>query len=208
VATPPYRIETNRLVIRCWQPSDAPLLKEAVDSSLEHLRERMPWAHDDPQPVEVKMELLRGFRSRFDSGDDFIYGVFSPDEDQALGGSGLHRRVGDDAFEIGYWIRSSAVGNGFATEVAAALTQVAFDVAGVERMEIHVDPTNEASCRVARKLGYSEEARLRRRLPDVVANAPKRDVIVFSMFAEEFAGSPAGALSGEVAAFDAAGRRL
>jgi RimJ/RimL family protein N-acetyltransferase len=208
MATPPYRIETDRLVIRCWQPSDAPLLKEAVDTSLEHLRPWMPWAHDDPQPVENKMELLRGFRSRFDGGDDFVYGIFSRDESEAVGGTGLHPRVGDDAFEIGYWIRSSAAGNGFATETAAALTRVAFDVAEVERVEIRVDPANEASCRVARKLGYDEEARLRRRIPDVVANMPKRDLIIFSMFAEELADSPAGAISADVAAFDAVGRRI
>jgi RimJ/RimL family protein N-acetyltransferase len=208
VATPPYRIETDRLVIRCWQPSDAPLLKDAVDTSLEHLRPWMPWAHDDPQPVENKMELLRGFRSRFDAGDDFVYGIFSRDESEAVGGTGLHPRVGDDAFEIGYWIRSSAVGKGLATETAAALTRVAFDLAAVERVELHVDPANEASCRVARKLGYGEEARLRRRLPDVVPNGPKRDEIIFSMFAEEFADSAAGAISRDVAAFDALGRSL
>ena len=36
--------------MRCWEPRDAPLLKEAVDSSLDHLRPWMPWAHDEPQP--------------------------------------------------------------------------------------------------------------------------------------------------------------
>ena len=33
----PYRIETERLVLRCYEPDDAPLLKEAVDESIEHL---------------------------------------------------------------------------------------------------------------------------------------------------------------------------
>lgn len=206
--TPPYRIETNRLVIRCWLPSDASLMKEAVDTSLEHLRPWMAWAHYDPQPIEDKIELIRGFRSRFDAGDDFTYGIFSRDEREALGGTGLHTRVGDDAFDIGYWVRFSAVGNGLATEVAAILTRVAFGVAEVERVEIRVDPANEASCRVARKLGYVEEARLRRRLPGVVPNSPKRDVVIFSMLAEEFADSPANTMSAGVVAFDAAGRKL
>lgn len=30
--TMPYRIETSRLVLRCYQPSDAPLLKAAIDA--------------------------------------------------------------------------------------------------------------------------------------------------------------------------------
>ena len=98
---PPYRIETERLVVRCWEPRDAPLLKDAVDSSLEHLRPWMPWAHDDPQPLEAKVELLRVFRGRFDLGQDFVYGVFSADESEAIGGSGLHTRRGEGVFEIG-----------------------------------------------------------------------------------------------------------
>jgi len=183
-------------------------MKEAVDTSLEHLRPWMAWGHYDPQPIEDKIELIRGFRSRFDAGDDFTYGIFSRDEREALGGTGLHTRVGDDAFDIGYWVRFSAVGNGLATEVAAILTRVAFGVAEVERVEIRVDPANEASCRVARKLGYVEEARLRRRLPGVVPNSPKRDVVIFSMLAEEFADSPANTMSAGVVAFDAAGRKL
>ena len=48
---PPYRIVTERLVVRCWEPRDAPLLKEAVDSSLDDLRPWMPWAYDEPQTV-------------------------------------------------------------------------------------------------------------------------------------------------------------
>src|ERR1700759_5294954 len=40
VDPPPYRIETERLVLRCWNPADAEALKEAVDASIEHL---LPW---------------------------------------------------------------------------------------------------------------------------------------------------------------------
>jgi hypothetical protein len=39
---PAYRIHTHRLVLRCWQPTDAPLLKAAIDVNLEHLRPWMP----------------------------------------------------------------------------------------------------------------------------------------------------------------------
>src|SRR2546429_7509923 len=90
--TPPYRIETERLVIRCWEPQDAPLLKEAIDSSLDHLRPWMPWAREEPQSLAQKVELLRHFRGRFDLGKEFVVGVFSADEGEVVGGTGLHRR--------------------------------------------------------------------------------------------------------------------
>jgi hypothetical protein len=38
---PAYRIHTKRLIIRCWRPKDAPLLKLAIDESLDHLRQWM-----------------------------------------------------------------------------------------------------------------------------------------------------------------------
>jgi RimJ/RimL family protein N-acetyltransferase len=187
----PYRIEVEGgPVVRCWDPRDAPLLKNAVDSSLEHLREWMPWAHHEPQELDAKAALLRTFRGNFDLGQDFIYGIFSADETRVLGGTGLHTRVGDGAFEIGYWVRADAVRQGIATAVAGALTRVGIELAGADRIEIHVDVENEVSSRVPRRLGYREEGVLRRRLP-THDGSPQRDALIFSLFAEELAGSPA-----------------
>jgi RimJ/RimL family protein N-acetyltransferase len=199
VTAPPYRIVTERLVLRCWGPRDTPLLKEAIDASLDELRRWMPWAKHEPQTVEEKVVLLRRFRGRFDLGEDFTYGIFSRNEREVLGGTGLHNRIGGDAFEIGYWIRTSRVGQGLATETAAALTRVALELCGVDRVEIRVDPANAASRAIPRKLGFVEEARLRRRL----RYPEPRDVIVYTLFADDLASSPAGEAS--IEAYDAAG---
>ena len=203
-ADPPYRIRTDRLVVRCWEPRDAPLLKDAVDSSLDHLRPWMPWAHDDPQSLEQKVQLLRRFRGEFDHGANFIYGIFEPNEAEAVGGTGLHPRVGAGALEIGYWIRASRVRRGYATEVSAVLARVAFDVCGVERVEIRVDPANAPSLAVPRKLGFREEATLRRRLPG--GPGPLRDVVVFSLFRDEVDGTAVASAAYD--AYDALGARV
>jgi RimJ/RimL family protein N-acetyltransferase len=199
---PPYRIETERLVVRCWEPRDAPLLKEAVDSSLEHMRPWMPWAHEDPQPVEAKVELLRGFRGRFDLGQDFVYGIFPPDESEAIGGSGLHTRRGEGIFEIGYWIRASRVRQGFATEATAALTRVGFELCDVERIEIRVDPANEASLGIPRKLGFVEEGTLRGVLHDSAGSPRASDAVLFALLRGEFEHAI------ELKAFGAAGKQV
>jgi RimJ/RimL family protein N-acetyltransferase len=202
----PYRIEVDGgPVIRCWDPRDAPLLKDAVDSSLEHLREWMPWAYHEPQELDAKVALLRTFRGNFDLGQDFIYGIFSADETRVLGGTGLHTRVGDGAFEIGYWIRVDAVRQGIATSVAGALTRVGIELAGADRIEIRVDVDNDVSCRIPRRLGYREEGVLRRRLP-THDGSPQRDVLMFSMFVEDLPGSAAALVP--FAAFDCRGLLL
>jgi RimJ/RimL family protein N-acetyltransferase len=200
--TPPYRIVTERLVLRCWDPRDASLLKDAVDTSIEHLLPWMPWAANEPQSLDEKVELLRQFRGKFDLGQDFTYGIFTPDETEVVGGTGLHTRIGDDALEIGYWIRASRAGAGLGTESTAAVTRVAFELTEVDRVEIRCEPDNERSRAIPRKLGYREEATLRRRLrhPD------PRDVVVYSLFRDDFASSPAASIPLE--AYDAGDNRV
>jgi RimJ/RimL family protein N-acetyltransferase len=203
---PPYRIETERLVVRCWDPKDAPLLKEAIDSSLDHLRPWMPWARDEPQSVDQKVQLLRRFRGEFDLGQNFVYGIFDAGETEVVGGTGLHPRVGERALEIGYWIRASRVGRGYATEASAALARAAFEICGVERVEVRVDPANLPSLAVPRKLAFREEATLRRRLPDGRDDGALRDAVVFSLFRDDVERTPVGSAS--FAAYDAAGARV
>ena len=205
--TAPYRIETERLVIRCYDPArDAPLLKEAVDSSIEHLLPWMSWAKHEPQTLEEKVALLRRFRSNFDADNDYPYGVFSPDESRQIGGTGLHTRSGPDSLEIGYFVRSDAIGRGYATELAAVLTRVGFEICGVARMDLQVEPHNERSVKIPRKLGYSFEGTLRRRLEPAEEGEPLRDSMLFSMLSEELAGSPCTAY--DYVAYDVVGNQL
>lgn len=190
--------------MRCWEPADAPLLKDAVDSSLDHLR-REAWARNEPQPLDEKVKLLRKFRGNFDLGQDFVYGIFSSDEAEVVGGTGLHTRLGAGVLEIGYWIRESRVRAGFATEATAVLTRVAFEICGVDRVEIRIEPANERSMGVPRKLGFTEEARLRRRLPAGEGEEPL-DAVIFSLFRDNFGVTPIS--SAQFEAFDAAGGRV
>jgi RimJ/RimL family protein N-acetyltransferase len=202
----PYRIETERLVLRCLEPEDAPLLKEAVDASIEHLLPWMPWARFEPQSIDQKIELLRRFRGRFDQDEDYVFGVFDPDESRLLGGSGLHPRGGVGALEIGYWVRADAIGQGVATEVTAVLTRVGFEQCGLRRVDVQVDPENERSLRIPRRLGFAEDGTLRGRLEPKDDGGPWRDSVLFTMLKPELAGSPC--MSFDYAAFDAIGREL
>lgn len=176
---PAARIETARLVVRRWHPDDAPLLRDAIDSSLEHLRPWMPWVEDEPKTLEETREYLEGARDRFDAGEDFTVGLFDRDETGVLGAAGLHPRIGADGLEIGYWIRSGRTGDGLATEAARALTDAGFGLAGIDRMEIHCDPENAASRRVPEKLGY--ELVEHREGDFTMADGSARDTVVYRM---------------------------
>jgi len=150
----PERITTDRLLLRCWEPADAPALRAAIDASLEQLREWLPWAVGEPTPVEELAIRLEGFAYRFRTGDQWAFGVFDLHGGEVLGGAGLHRREAPDALEIGYWLRADAVGLGLATEAVEALARVALGPTGVTRVEIRCDPRNTRSIAVARRAGF------------------------------------------------------
>ncbi len=201
---PAYRVHTNRLVLRCWEPADASLLKAAIDASLDHLRPWMPWAKDEPQDLKAKVDLLRHFRGSFDLGRNFVYGIFNRDESQVVGGTGLHPRVGEGGLEIGYWIHVEHINRGLATEAAAALTKVAFEINHVNRVEIHCDPNNVRSAAVPRKLGFVQEAILRHR--DYTPDGQPRDTMIWTLLVEEYPATIAA--EAEIKAFDVIGRKI
>jgi RimJ/RimL family protein N-acetyltransferase len=57
--------------------------------------------------------------------------------------------------EIGYWVHADHLRRGIATEAARALTEVAFGVDGIERVEIHHDRANVRSRAVPARLGFT-----------------------------------------------------
>ena len=184
MAAIPYRIETPRLVIRCLHPTDAGLMQTAISESLMHLRPWMPWAQAEPISMEARVSLLRQFRAQFDSDQDYTFGIFDPQETRLLGGSGLHKRRGPQALEVGYWIHVAETGKGLATEVTRALTEAAFALHGVRWVELRCDPQNLASQAVPRKLGFSHEATLKQR--DTTALGELRDTMVWSLFKADY----------------------
>ena len=201
---PAYRIQTKRLLIRSYNPEDAALLEAAIKGSLEHLKPWMPWAHNEyEETIQSRIERLRHFRGWFDQDQDYIYGIFTPDQMRLIGGTGLHKRAGEGALEIGYWIHQDFINQGLATEAAAALTNIGFEIHHVARMEIHCDPANVRSAAVARKLGYEHEATLKKHYRFLES---WRDLEIWTLHRKNYPNSPSK--KAVFKAYDAANRRI
>jgi RimJ/RimL family protein N-acetyltransferase len=169
-ACPPERVAAGPLVLRRVQADDAGAIAVAVGASLEHLRPWMPWA--TPEAADLRSQLVRVAEADelWESGTGFIYVMIARDggpagpvtsgaavlgpDGEFVGTIGLHRRLADDAVEIGYWIVAAKTRRGYATAAARALTQVALALPGTRQVEIHCDEANTASAGVPRKLGY------------------------------------------------------
>jgi RimJ/RimL family protein N-acetyltransferase len=54
---PAYTLKTERLLIRCYEPRDAYLLKESIDESLDHLLPWLAWVENEPEEVDKKYSV-------------------------------------------------------------------------------------------------------------------------------------------------------
>ena len=199
-----YRVETGRLVMRCWCPEDAADLRAALDESDQHLRPWIPFMKDEPRALQQTAHWLRGIRAAFDRDENYQYVIHRKDTAALVGDVMLMRRAGKGALEVGYWITLSQGGHGFATEATEAALRVAFELDGVDRVELHCSPLNAPSRAIPVKLGFVHEATLRRRFVD--AEGGRHDSMIWTMFADAYPES--GISQCQVEAYDVLGNRI
>jgi ribosomal-protein-serine acetyltransferase len=133
---------------------------EAIAESLINLRPWMPWA-DSHRTVADSLEYIRQCQVGFLLRTDFPMGIFLR-SGRYLGGTGIHIRDPNvPSFELGYWIRASAEGQGYVSETVRVLTSYAFETLEAQRVIIRCDPRNARSRRVAERQGFVLEGRSR-----------------------------------------------
>lgn len=147
----PDRFDTERLVLRRWELDDAEALHDAETESRYHLIPWMSWASTPPRDLDERRSRMQRWTDEWESGGDVLLGGFR--EGVAVGGAGLHRKP--DGLEIGYWTHVNHVRNGYATEMAEALTDAAFSNPDVNLVSIRHDRANKPSAGIPRALGFA-----------------------------------------------------
>lgn len=154
----PLRIETERLVLRPWQESDAG-------------RYRQMWTERDPRAVRVidaeghptVEELTASLRHQLSETQRTGIGFLAVErDDDLIGYCGLLVRDPDgptDEPEIGYEFLQRAFGHGYATEAAEAIVTAA-RTSGRRALWACVRDWNLASFRVLDKLGFVRSGRI------------------------------------------------
>ena len=157
------RLTDGRLVIRPFEPEDAPAERAACE-----------------RPGRGEVDLRRAerrTRSPTPRGSSRIRGIAccsasapgspspTPRAAELLGSVSLDLFADRQAAEIGYWVKKEARRRGVALGAARLVIDWAFEELGVERLEILMYPGNEASQALAGKLGFTRECLLRGFLP-------------------------------------------
>jgi RimJ/RimL family protein N-acetyltransferase len=153
----PRRIETERLVLRSYEPTEL----DALHALRDH-ESAVRWLYDGPATIEESRERLarRIGLTRFAlTGDGIGFAVDRGGEvvgDASLALTSAEHLQG----ELGYIVHPDHQGRGYATEAAAAVLDLAFDAFGLHRVVGRIEPRNVASARVLERLGMRREGLL------------------------------------------------
>lgn len=158
-------LETERLVIRKFTRRDAATLNDAIRVSLPDLNEWLPWARTDYQAGDAAT-FIRDSVQAWKEDRAWDYTIrFREQPTRHIGNISMWTvsKTGKIA-EIGYWIRSDETSKGVCTEAAGAVLGEAFGKLGFHKVVMRIAIGNDASHRVAEKLGFTREGILREEL--------------------------------------------
>jgi RimJ/RimL family protein N-acetyltransferase len=159
-------------------------LLEAVRESMAELAAWMAWAHRGYGAEDARV-YLESRLAAWRTGEEYAFGIEEAASGRFLGCAGLNQPNPMHRFmNLGYWVRTGAVGRGIATAATVRLAAWGFHAVGLHRVEIVIDPDNRASLRVAEKAGARREGILRRR---IAAPGRQRDAVMFSLIPEDLA---------------------
>lgn len=161
----PERLDGERTVLLAPRAGLGAEMAVVITQSLSHLRPWMPWAQDAPTAESSEL-VVRRMQADFITRRDLCFQIYARRADgspgRMLGGTGLHRiDWAVRRFEIGYWIRPDAAGQGHVSEAVRLLTVLAFGPLDARRVEIRCDARNTRSRAVAQRCGFEFEGILR-----------------------------------------------
>lgn len=155
----PTPVRTPRLLIRPKQVGDGASTAAAVAETWDELHKWMRWAESlDAFTVESMEIRNRHVMASFILRESIELIGCDIATGQPVIWCGLHDIDWQGRqCDTGYWVRKSAQGQGFATEAGNALVRYAFGALDMRRIGLTHSSGNEASRRIAEKLGFSFE---------------------------------------------------
>ena len=155
----PMPIRTPRLLIRPKQVGDGAITSAAVAETWDELHKWMRWAENRDAFTAEAMEIRnRQVMASFILREGIELMGVEAATGTAVIWCGLHDIDWQGRqCDTGYCIRKSAQRQGFATEAANALVRYAFGALGMRRIGLTHSGGNEASRRIAERLGFSFE---------------------------------------------------
>ena len=158
---PPESWMTERLLLRRPVEDDAESIRAYWSDPEVHRFLRHPVSDD---LIETQ-EFLRHLASAWEKRERYGWGIVEAATDRFVGM--VEARVSPHGIELGYVLHRDVWGNGYMTEVVAAVAEWALQQPGIHRVWAYVHVDNKASQRVLEKAGMVNEGILHRWGPRV-----------------------------------------
>jgi aminoglycoside 6'-N-acetyltransferase len=177
-------LRTDRLLLRTMTPAD---LDDVLDyQGRDDVSEFLLHPARTREQVAEAITLYTA-HTRLEQDGDWIEPADELDG-RVVGHMYLHlHSVENLGAEIGWTLHPDAQGRGYATEAATLLLDLAFDRLGMHRVRAELDPRNDASIALCRRLGMREEARFVRDLREPRAPGGWADTGVWAILDDEWA---------------------
>jgi ribosomal-protein-serine acetyltransferase len=175
-----HKIEltSKALRLRPFRLDDAEPICEAVHESINEFLPWLPWCHTE-YTIDDTRSFLEGRAQAFENEEEYGFAIVERASGRLVGACGINQIDKPNArANLGYWIRSSATRKGYACQASLVLARWAFEALGMERIEVVVAVGNEASQRVAAKMGARREGVARMRLH---VRGVAHDAVVYSL---------------------------
>jgi [ribosomal protein S5]-alanine N-acetyltransferase len=142
-------LETDRLFLRRFQPSDLDALAEILGDP-----DTMRY-YPHPKSREETLGWIEWSRRSYAEHGFGLWASILKESGRLIGDCGLTLQAVDDEHfvEVGYHLNKAFWHRGLATEAATACRDHAYQTVGVDRLIALIRPENEPSCRVAERLG-------------------------------------------------------
>jgi RimJ/RimL family protein N-acetyltransferase len=146
-------LDTARLRLRPWHDEDleAYAVMCADPEVMRYMGDGVPLSREDAwrsMAMFVGHWQLRGYG---------MWAVEEHDSRRFIGRVGLHRPEGWPGLEVGWMLDRGTWGRGFATEAGRASLDYAWRTLDVDHVISLITPENQASIRVAERLGQERE---------------------------------------------------
>ncbi len=180
---PFIKLTDEVVALRPFEFGDERELQKAVKESLPELKPWMSWA-DDKYSYDTALDYVTMARAFWSSGAMYSFAIVDAKSGEFLGGCSLsHIHPIYHFCNLGYWIRTTRRGSGFAGRAAKLSARFAFEKANLIRAEIVIAEGNEASKGVAFKIGAHYEGILLNRM---VIGSRICDAHMFSLLPSDF----------------------
>ncbi len=171
----------ERVIVRAHRLEDFDEIWEAIQESRDQLR---PWLPFADQTQEELRDWLARTVAKWITREMLGMAIIERESGRLAGDIGLMIRSWEiGSFEIGYWLRASAEGNGYMSEAARLVTDFAFDHLDANRVMIRCAAYTARRAAVPRRRGFTPYGLWRR---DFAApNGEVRNTLVFSLIRED-----------------------